>query len=159
MSKPSLAERVNRLKTDQAKTYYALSLRNDFAALIERGLEERGLTQRELAIIAGLKESYISRLINVATNFKVGVAARVLVPLGIVPMLVDRAEWEAMRHTNAITQANTGYVNGTNGASIQRSRTANSAANVQVGRSGTSSHSSLGFRRSESTRQIGGGAG
>lgn len=149
MSKPSLAERVNRLKEDQAKTYYALSLRNDFAALIERGLAERGLTQRELASLAGLKESYISRLINVATNFKVGVAARVLVPLGIEPMLVDRVEWDELRRARAAAQASTGYVNGTKGTSVQRSRTASSAANVRVGPIGDSSQGELRFGRSE----------
>lgn len=100
MPRKTIQEQVDSLKTRKDKLFYALSLRDDLAQLIAVGLERNNMTQRELSRIAGYSkrsESYISRLANAATNFKIGVAARVLIPLGIRPMLVDKAEWDKLK--------------------------------------------------------------
>lgn len=84
------------------KKFYAIRLMDDFAEMIDAALDRRGITQRQLAKMAKYKnESYISRLVNSETNFKIGVVARVLVPLGIIPRLIDQAELERLREIAA----------------------------------------------------------
>ncbi len=101
----TLRERIDHHKSDTERRYFALSLRDDLANLLGKGLHHTGMTQRELAKIAGYRsESYISRLMHAETNFKIGVVARVLLPLGIEPVLVDKAEIDRLRE---VTQRNT----------------------------------------------------
>ncbi len=94
-----LSQRVQALKDRQDRRYYELSLRDDLAQLIAVGMSKNpGMTQRDLTGIAGWKsESYVSRLIHAEANCKLGAIARVLIPLGIVPILVDKNEWDHLK--------------------------------------------------------------
>lgn len=92
-----LQDRVDDLKGPPEYHYYALSLRSDLVVLLEKGLERSGMTQRDLSSKTGMWESVISRLANAMTNFEIGVVPKVLMPLGIRPMIVDKAEYDKLR--------------------------------------------------------------
>ena len=79
------------------RLYFQLSLRQDLATLIFEGLDRAGMSQEALARASGKKPSYISRLVNGSTNCKLAAVAQVLVPLGIEPMIVDKAEFDRLR--------------------------------------------------------------
>jgi predicted XRE-type DNA-binding protein len=87
---------VNDLKSRKDRLYYQLSLREDLATLIHTGLERTGMSQEELAEASGKKESYISRLANAGTNCKLAAIAQVLIPIGIEPIIVEKAEWDRL---------------------------------------------------------------
>ncbi len=99
----ALQAKVDLMKTESGDfEYYAIGLRDDLACLLATALEKAGVTQRELAARAGYKsESYVSRIMHAETDFKIGVAARLLLPLGVVPKLVDAAEYERLQKASA----------------------------------------------------------
>ena len=111
MKRRPLSERVNALKTRKDKRYHSLRLRDDLAQLICSGIKLKGITQRELAVQTGYSESYVSRLVNAGTNFKIGVAARILVPLGIIPRLVAAADHDSRQSPQPIPTAESEPIN------------------------------------------------
>ncbi len=94
--KRSMREKIDAMKTGVRREFYAIGLRGDLAELIARGLQKMNLSQRELADITEWAPSYVSRLMHADTDFKIGVVARALVPLGIIPRIVDSAEYERL---------------------------------------------------------------
>lgn len=96
--KKSLKERVKELKSRPDRRYFTLGLMSDFAALIEKGMADAKVSQRELGDLSGLGESRISKYSNATVdNFKISAIAKALIPLGIVPRLVDAAELAELR--------------------------------------------------------------
>jgi|GEM_PF-3852119 len=69
---------------------YAEELRLDLSGIIAAELRERNWSQARLAKEAGMKASYINRLIHGASNCTFEVAARVLFTLQIRPQLAER---------------------------------------------------------------------
>lgn len=90
------ATRRRERKPNERCTLFTLSLRDDFSQLILKGLRQTGLKQRQLAEAAGCEESYISRFVNVTSDFKSGTAAKVLEALDIWPVLVDKADLDRL---------------------------------------------------------------
>jgi transcriptional regulator with XRE-family HTH domain len=93
-----LKERVDQLKARKDRRYFELRLRDDVSQLIYDGLARAGITQAELAKQSGLWESQISRLLHAETSPKIGTLAQVLVPLGITPTILDKAEVDRLRN-------------------------------------------------------------
>jgi len=69
-----------------------LDLRLDFSGIIIRNLRKKGWSQRDLALKAGYKESFISRLLHSNANCTFETAGNVLFALGLRAGLEERAE-------------------------------------------------------------------
>ena len=67
---------------------YESQLRLDFAALIVQGMEDRDWSQRQLSDACGLKEPFISRVVNGESNCTYQTTAKILHVLGIKPRIV-----------------------------------------------------------------------
>lgn len=65
-------------------------LRLDLAALITRGLNRRGWSRKRLAEEAGMKPSFVSRVLHSDSNCTFEVAGRLLLALGIEVSLIER---------------------------------------------------------------------
>jgi len=100
-----IRERFESFKQHRSREYYQLRLRYDLAYLMEKGLLAKGMTQAALAKAADTSEAYISRLINSETNCKLEAVAQALVPLGIIPKIVDSADWDRL---NRLSDQSTG---------------------------------------------------
>lgn len=85
--------------------YAALQLRLDLADLVIRKLRETGEQKQDLATRAKMWPSEVSRVIGADHNFTATLAAKVLHPLGIMPKLVDAAEWNAMKEATDAARA------------------------------------------------------
>jgi transcriptional regulator with XRE-family HTH domain len=83
-----LVERLEQYETTADAV--SMDLRLDLADAIIRALRERGGTQQQLAEAAGMKPSFISRLVHSNANCTFEVAARVLHALGLRATLTTR---------------------------------------------------------------------
>jgi transcriptional regulator with XRE-family HTH domain len=90
-------EKFENFKRRKDGRYVQLLMRNDFAQLIAEGLRAKGMTQRELADATGTQEAFISRLIHGESNLQLSTIAKILQPLGIVPTIIDEAEYSRLR--------------------------------------------------------------
>jgi len=72
-------------------------MRLDLADLIINKLRATDEPQKDVAKRAGLRESFVSRLVHADSNFTALVAAKVLHALGIRPKLVDADEWDRLK--------------------------------------------------------------
>ena len=96
--KRSASQRFRAYRQRKDCEYYQFRMRHDVARLIEGGLERNpGMTQSDLAKKADKYESQISQLIHSESNAKLAMIAQVLVPLGVVPKIVDTAEWDRLQ--------------------------------------------------------------
>lgn len=83
-----------RNRSDQAFYWQAMSF--DVAELAAKGMQACKVRQKELAALVDKRESQISRILN-GENSKLSTIAQVLVPLGIIPKIVDEREWNRLR--------------------------------------------------------------
>jgi len=92
---------------------YALDLRMILADLIMAKLDERGMTQSQLAQLTGWKDSFVSRLIHADANCSTETAGRALHALGLNPasirkiFLENNTEIPVMFHNVLVYKATT----------------------------------------------------
>lgn len=72
---------------------YGRVLRNSLSRIIVDRLDEHGWSQRQLAEAAGMKESFISRVIHGASNCTFDVAGRILHAVGAPAAVYDTTEY------------------------------------------------------------------
>ncbi len=72
---------------------YGRVLRNSLSRIIVDRLDEHGWSQRQLAEAAGMRESFISRVIHGASNCTFDVAGRILHALGAPAAVYDTTEY------------------------------------------------------------------
>lgn len=72
---------------------YGRVLRNSLSRIIVDRLEEHGWSQRQLAEAAGMRESFISRVIHGASNCTFDVAGRILHAVGAPAAVYDTTEY------------------------------------------------------------------
>jgi len=66
-------------------------LRLDLADLVIAGLREKGWTQKQLADAAGMKESFITRIVHASSNCTFDVVGRILYALNVKATLTMHA--------------------------------------------------------------------
>lgn len=83
----SLRDRVERAREsfNESPQSIGLRFRLDLSRLVCDALDAKSWTQRDLAREAGMKESFVSRIINADSNCTFDVAGRLLFALGIRP--------------------------------------------------------------------------
>ena len=74
-------------RTPQARS---LDLRLTLSTLILNGLDRRRWTQKRLAAEAGMRESFVSRLIHAQSNCEFDTVGRILHALGTQAALVEK---------------------------------------------------------------------
>ncbi len=72
-----------RTKTDPAATTLAKALREQVICLAHRHMAARGHNQKQVAVKMGVKEEYLSRILNNLENMTILTASRVLVAAGV----------------------------------------------------------------------------
>lgn len=81
-----------------------LDLRLDLASIVIQTLAEKGWTQKDLALAAGMKEPAISRIVHSDTNCEFDTAGRILFALGIDAALTVKEKVESTAQTPLVDE-------------------------------------------------------
>lgn len=76
----------NFRKTERGYTH---GLKLDLCSLVAQALSKKGWSQKKLAEKAGMKESYISDVLNNKRNWTAESASKILFALGVKPRLLE----------------------------------------------------------------------
>lgn len=99
--KQGILERFKAFKKRPDRNYFQLRLRHDLASLLRRAMDDAEITQRQAADRTGKHEAQISQIVHSEMNVTLSMIAQVLVPLGITPTIVSKAEWDALKQIEA----------------------------------------------------------